>query len=96
MLLLLQALPGGFAFCLSSPGDGPRLPFPGALTDRDSGPLLPFLLNSSSVCCIHAALTQDLLRTDTLHSGSLSSKRRKDTNRSSNDLLAGLAQLENG
>lgn len=59
--------------------------------DRDSGPLLPCLLNSSSVCSICAASAQDLL-----HSGSLSSKRRKDTNRSYNDLLAGLAQLENG
>lgn len=83
-------------FCLLSFGVGPSFPFPGALIDRDPGLFMPFMLNSFSVCSICAALTQDFLRTEALHSESLSYKRRKDSNRSYNDLLAGLAQLENG
>lgn len=58
----LKHFSGGFVLCLSTPGVGPIFPFPCALRDRNSGPLLPFLLNSSSVCSICAALAQDLLR----------------------------------
>lgn len=59
--------------------------------------LAPPAISAKVFCLFYmCSLGSGLTAADTLHSGSLSSKRRKDTNRSYNDLLAGLAQLENG
>lgn len=60
--------------------------------------LAPPAISAKLIFCLFymCSLGSGPTAADTLHSGSLSSKRRKGTNRSYNDLLAGLAQLENG